>query len=328
MLSKHRMSDSGSSDLSSDDGAKVRRTRSSSIFTIPRLFVGFSTKGVMDLDPTRSPTSPLDVKSPKSPKCCDYQAAGLGLLNYLTDEVRPGKRVPGSPLRLGSTKSLPKNYEMLLKGLIGYELGSQEMPIRSNLVNDEFGKMRSCSADLGGSGMDSKPDLGLLKSGLNESLLGRSLPVSIHSLSAREIEQSEDYTCIKSYGPNAKTTHIFGDCILEPHIIESSPDNFLNKGETTTTKGIGFSQSGIEVPIEPPHCPDIDFLSACFACEKKLDGKDVYIYRGEKAFCSAACRDEEISREEESEKHHPPNSLNSFNSTEDDIFMAGMVVAT
>lgn len=269
MLSKHKMSDSPSSDLSSD--GTVRKTRSSSIFTIPRLFVGFSTKGLMDLDPTRSPTSPLDIKSPKY---CDYNTAGLGLLNYLTDEVKPVKKVLGSPLKLNSTKSLPKNYGLLIKGSPKYDLGSQEMVIRPNLVHDEFGKMRSCSADLGGSGSD-KPDLGHLKSGLNESLLGRSLPISIHSLSAREIEQSEDYTCIKSYGPNAKTTHIFGDCILEPHVIES-PDNFLNKGET---KGIGFSQSESKTPIEPPHCPDIDFLSACFACEKRLDGKDVYIYR-------------------------------------------------
>jgi zinc-finger of the FCS-type, C2-C2 len=274
MLSKHKMSDSPSSDISSD-GTMVRRTRSSSIFTIPRLFVGFSTRGLMDLDPTRSPTSPLDVKSPKSPKCSDYNTAGLGLLNYLTDEVKPGKNVLGSPLRLGSTKSLPKNYGLSSKGSPNYDLGSQEMRIRTNLVNDEFVNMRSCSADLGGLGLDLKPDLGHLKSGLNESLLGRSLPISIHSLSAREIEQSEDYTCIKSYGPNAKTTHIFGDFILEPHIIESS-DNFLNTGET---KGIEFSQSGLEAPNEPPHCSDIDFLSECFACEKKLDGKDVYIYR-------------------------------------------------
>ncbi|KAJ1685409.1 hypothetical protein LUZ63_016799 [Rhynchospora breviuscula] len=320
MLSKQKLSDSPSSELSNN--GTVHRTRSSSIFTIPRLFVGFSTKGLMDLDPARSPTSPLDVKSPKSPKCCDYNTAGLGLLNYLTDETKPVKTVLGSPLRLSSTKSLPKNYGLLSKGLPNYDSGSPEMVIRPNMMHEEFGKMRSCSADLGGSGLNFKPDLGNLRSGLNESLLGRSLPISIHSLSAREIEQSEDYTCIISYGPNAKTTHIFGDCILEPHIIES-PDNFQNKDET---KGIGFSQSGLKSPIEPPPCPDVDFLSACFACRKKLDGKDVYIYRGEKAFCSASCRDEEISKEEGSEKL-PPDSHSSFDNTEDDIFMAGMIVA-
>lgn len=37
----------------------------------------------------------------------------------------------------------------------------------------------------------------------------------IGSLSAKEIELSEDYTCIISHGPNPKTTHIFGDCVLD-----------------------------------------------------------------------------------------------------------------
>ncbi|CAA0343673.1 hypothetical protein AtNW77_Chr1g0082341 [Arabidopsis thaliana] len=35
------------------------------------------------------------------------------------------------------------------------------------------------------------------------------------SLSGREMALSEDYTCIISHGPNPKTTHIFGDCILD-----------------------------------------------------------------------------------------------------------------
>jgi hypothetical protein len=49
-------------------------------------------------------------------------------------------------------------------------------------------------------------------------------------------------------------------------------------------------------------------------------------FRGEKAFCSDIYRDQEISRKEESEKH-PPDSPSSSDSTEDDIFMPGMVVA-
>ncbi|KAK1309427.1 hypothetical protein QJS10_CPA09g00067 [Acorus calamus] len=33
-----------------------------------------------------------------------------------------------------------------------------------------------------------------------------------------------------------------------------------------------------------------DFLSCCYLCRKKLHGKDIYMYRGEKAFCSMECR--------------------------------------
>ncbi|KAF8783804.1 hypothetical protein HU200_000242 [Digitaria exilis] len=33
-----------------------------------------------------------------------------------------------------------------------------------------------------------------------------------------------------------------------------------------------------------------DFLSRCCLCGKRLDGLDIYMYRGEKAFCSTECR--------------------------------------
>ncbi|KAG6411618.1 hypothetical protein SASPL_129701 [Salvia splendens] len=36
--------------------------------------------------------------------------------------------------------------------------------------------------------------------------------------------------------------------------------------------------------------PAAEFLSRCDLCRKKLDGRDIYMYRGEKAFCSADCR--------------------------------------
>ncbi|GJU35506.1 cyclin-dependent kinase 1 [Tanacetum coccineum] len=32
-----------------------------------------------------------------------------------------------------------------------------------------------------------------------------------------------------------------------------------------------------------------DFLSTCHECNKQLHGKDIYMYRGEKAFCSNEC---------------------------------------
>ncbi|KAK6164656.1 hypothetical protein DH2020_001520 [Rehmannia glutinosa] len=34
-------------------------------------------------------------------------------------------------------------------------------------------------------------------------------------LSLKEMELSEDYTCVITHGPNPKTTHIFDDCIVE-----------------------------------------------------------------------------------------------------------------
>lgn len=87
----------------------------------------------------------------------------------------------------------------------------------------------------------------------------------IVSLSASEIELSEDYTCVISHGPNPKKTHIFGDCILE---------SYSNEGkETGTSQAIANS-------VISSVFPSNDFLNFCYHCNKKLEGgKDIYMYR-------------------------------------------------
>ncbi|KAK8565383.1 hypothetical protein V6N12_058946 [Hibiscus sabdariffa] len=87
-------------------------------------------------------------------------------------------------------------------------------------------------------------------------------------ISVTEMELSEDYTCVISHGPNPRTTHIFDNFIVENYC--RVPDN---KPKTT-------SQS---------------FLSFCHACKKNLEQEiDIYIYRGEEAFCSPECRYQEM----------------------------------
>ncbi|XP_022941167.1 uncharacterized protein LOC111446546 [Cucurbita moschata] len=137
------------------------------------------------------------------------------------------------------------------------------------------------------------------------------LPVTgiIESLSADEIELSEDYTRVISHGANPKTTHIFGDCILECH---SNDLNDMIKNEVKEIESPLSAQSNLDVSFS---CQPIDFLSFCYFCNKKLEsGKDIYIYRGEKSFCSSDCRYREILIEEELEKsvceifEHSPTS--------------------
>ncbi|XP_057757920.1 FCS-Like Zinc finger 15-like [Arachis stenosperma] len=42
------------------------------------------------------------------------------------------------------------------------------------------------------------------------------------------------------------------------------------------------------------------FLELCFLCRKKLlPGKDIYMYKGDKAFCSEECRSKQIFMDEE-----------------------------
>ncbi|CAN8234734.1 unnamed protein product [Cochlearia groenlandica] len=45
-----------------------------------------------------------------------------------------------------------------------------------------------------------------------------------------------------------------------------------------------------------------EFLSFCCLCKKRLQGKDIYIYKGEMGFCSVECRSVQIMKEEKNEK--------------------------
>ncbi|PNS94435.1 hypothetical protein POPTR_018G146800v4 [Populus trichocarpa] len=45
-----------------------------------------------------------------------------------------------------------------------------------------------------------------------------------------------------------------------------------------------------------------DFLSSCHLCKKLLEGLDIFMYRGENAFCSPECRDKHIRIEDFKEK--------------------------
>uniref|UniRef100_A0A1J3FNY2 Uncharacterized protein n=1 Tax=Noccaea caerulescens TaxID=107243 RepID=A0A1J3FNY2_NOCCA len=65
----------------------------------------------------------------------------------------------------------------------------------------------STRAELSTKSFDSQP---------NSPSRSSSSPMDIISqVYSREMALSEDYTCIISHGPNPKTTHIFGDCILD-----------------------------------------------------------------------------------------------------------------
>lgn len=87
-----------------------------------------------------------------------------------------------------------------------------------------------------------------------------------------EMELSEEYTCVISHGPNPRTTHIFNNCI----VVETYCSLPQNQNSHSA-----FASA--------------NFLSFCYTCKKHLDQtKDIFIYRGEKAFCSRECRHQEM----------------------------------
>ncbi|XP_022724433.1 uncharacterized protein LOC111281093 [Durio zibethinus] len=162
---------------------------------------------------------------------------------------------------------------------------------------------------------------------VDNSLLSKpsSLPIplshSMGSLSTDKIELSEDYTCIISHGPNPKTTHILGDCILECHNNELT--DFDKKAEpgTKVPKLCKSTETSTPYPFD-------EFLSFCYSCKKKLEkNEDIYMNRGEKAFCSFDCRSEEIFTEEEVEKTCNNYSNGSPEQSDDeDLFLMGMPI--
>ncbi|CAN4116323.1 unnamed protein product [Withania somnifera] len=46
-----------------------------------------------------------------------------------------------------------------------------------------------------------------------------------------------------------------------------------------------------------------NFLKACFLCKRRLiPGRDIYMYRGDSAFCSLECRQQQMNIDEKKEK--------------------------
>ncbi|XP_050214938.1 FCS-Like Zinc finger 6-like [Mercurialis annua] len=46
-----------------------------------------------------------------------------------------------------------------------------------------------------------------------------------------------------------------------------------------------------------------DFLRSCFLCRRRLvTGRDIYMYRGDSAFCSLECRQQQMNQDERKEK--------------------------
>lgn len=103
----------------------------------------------------------------------------------------------------------------------------------------------------------------------------------VFDISTTEIELSEEYTRIIAHGASPRTIHIYDDCVLE------SCNGVL---------GLSELQKQLSLPTKVRSISGLEnFLSFCSTCKKRLDhGKDIYIYRGEKGFCSHECRFKEM----------------------------------
>ncbi|KAL6522653.1 hypothetical protein OROHE_016500 [Orobanche hederae] len=255
------------------------RQLSSSFFTSPRLFTGL---GFNETESTMSsPTSILDTKpfsalknpfwpetntpGPKTPKSGNKtlfdKPDSRGLVDALIDERKPG-----------SVLSKNNSRMVLFGSNLKIQVPRAVSPNESPKSPSDFGIKTRNFYHVGPYSPGRSP-------------FGSSSSGILSSLSASEMELSEDYTCVISYGPNPRTTHIFDDCIVESccGVVKFSESRKEN---------VSFPNRSMSYPSE-------SFLSFCYSCKKNLgQGKDIYMYRGEKAFCSSDCRLRQMMLEE------------------------------
>lgn len=244
------------------ESSLVPQTSSESIaqkmgfFRVPDLLVKLSSKCLIELDAVRSPTSPLDL----------IFFPGLGAKS-------PRSSFLGDRVGLGLVDSLTDDSST--------PLGSRKVLLGSEMrITDNVTSKNSFTAPVEAGVVDQK----------DESMCD-DLKGSFMSLD--DIVNSEDYTRVVCRGPNPRTTHFFGDHVLEFEGEQLMPDE--SKSEESL----------------PPRLEE-GMMSFCYFCGEKLEeGKDIYVYQGDKAFCSMECREnfmEDEMEEGEPDLSAPPSS--------------------
>lgn len=259
----------------------------SSYFNSPRLFRGFTTK-VTESEAVMSPTSILgtrpifNIGNPfwydkfisKSPRTfleskhpwenLDSRGIGLAFIGNQKpedDSSGPIRRMImfGSQLKVQIPPLPPSIF-------------SPPTTSESPKSRADFGIKTPRNMKLGSSSPFGCPNSGVQTKESPQICTG-CLPVT-------EMELSEDYTCVIKHGPNPRTTHIYDNCIVE------------SCGGGGGSPGLKKEYSAFSYKPNPA---SESFLSFCYTCKKNLgQEKDIYIYRGDKAFCSPECRSQEM----------------------------------
>ncbi|KAH9615262.1 hypothetical protein KSS87_010189 [Heliosperma pusillum] len=148
-----------------------------------------------------------------------------------------------------------------------------------------------------------------------QQLSCNSSPLSMNiTSSVNNNAKDEEFTYVTSYGTEKSmtTTRVYCDQSMQVFSISSSPARLFDDRYCSS---------------------DNDFLSSCQLCQNTLHGKDIYMYKGEKAFCSEECRQRQIGIDERKEKcrskasrsSNVSNSSYSYTNRGGKLFSAGIV---
>ncbi|CAK9325863.1 unnamed protein product [Citrullus colocynthis] len=98
-------------------------------------------------------------------------------------------------------------------------------------------------------------------------------------------ELSESYTCVTSH---------FGNRLFEKRVYFNGELELVDSRSSNVVRSGVFSTSPMSFGVAERGFCAAEFLSSCCLCGKHLHGLDIFMYRGEKAFCSVECRDKHI----------------------------------
>ncbi|XP_059299238.1 FCS-Like Zinc finger 8-like [Lycium ferocissimum] len=177
----------------------------SQLLASPRFFNGLLTRNLSDVGSEISPKSILDAKqmfnlgnpfgydrnNTNSTTCMDkkHKLESEGIKLVLVDPIENQEST--------NTTCSKANCKMVLFGT--------ELKVQNTYVESP-----NCPTDFGIKTRDSQ----LLAFGTVKEEKDSSRGIA-DGLSLREMESSEDYTCVITHGPNPKTTHIFDNCVVD-----------------------------------------------------------------------------------------------------------------
>ncbi|XP_044487077.1 FCS-Like Zinc finger 8-like [Mangifera indica] len=242
-------------------------------------FRAFKTKCLAESEAVISPSSIIDTK-PFSPFGNIFSDDILKSPKLLADQKKKYSRenLDSQPIGLGLIDVLTDNKPI-----------EENFPLKPNHKKVFFGNnLRVQVPPLPVSNLSPSPspkspgEIGIKSSDEKSTVKTKDISPGIYTqyTSVTAMELSEDYTCVISRGANPKTTHIFDNCVIESYSLSEKSNFPLEKNNNNNNN-------------------NNNFLSFCHTCKKNLEQKnDIYIYRGEKAFCSQECRYQEILLDE------------------------------
>lgn len=142
-----------------------------------------------------------------------------------------------------------------------------------------------------------KPFLELAVCGKTKKAADGVVAATLDKAKASEYADCEEYTCVISRGANPRTTHILAGETVE--VCEGDVGG--GRGCRRVVFSIEpFSDQRVPYTSSSPAAPAGVASGRCCCCMSRLlEDRDVFIYLGEKAFCSSECRKGYIEEESE-----------------------------